>query len=416
MAKARTKTIPREYIDKFVVHLEIEKNLSVRTIEEYAKDLKDFNGFLKGVGEGDLKSIDHLSIRRYLAHLRERGVRKVTLARRLSTLRVFFGYLKREGIVPSNPVQLILTPKLDARLPKFLTYDDVSSLIGSLTGKGDYQKVRDEAILRLRRAGLKVSQLAKLRVGDVRLEGKSAIVELRRRKVRVPLKDGLGDLLTLYLDRRSRLSPETSDTDYLFLSKSGSKRLSPTGIRTLIRKCQDKKEEAKPKGASLIGLRNLAIVETLYGTGMRLSELVGLDIGDLDFNSRTVKVHGKGGKERIIPINNSALEAIEGYLYERARVGYGEEDALFLNRFGKRIAKNSIGRNVLKGHLGKSGTDRVTPHVLRHTFATHLLESGADLRVLQELLGHASLSTTQIYTHVTAERLKTVYDKAHPRA
>jgi site-specific recombinase XerD len=415
MSKAKTKAISQEYIDKFIVHLEIEKNLSVRTMEEYAKDLKDFNGFLKGVGEGDLKSIDHLSIRRYLAHLRERGVRKVTVARRLSTLRVFFGYLKREGVIPSNPVLLILTPKLDARLPKFLTYDDVSSLIGGLTGKGDYQKVRDEAILRLRRAGLKVSQLAKLRVGDVRLEGKSVIVELRRRKVKVPLKDGLGDLLTLYLDRRSRLNSDHPDAGYFFLSKSGTKKLSSAGIRTLIRKYKDKKE-TKSERTNLIGLRNLAIVETLYGTGMRVSELVGLDMDDLDFSSRTVKVHGKGGKERIIPINGSALEAIESYLYERARVGYGEEDALFLNRFGNRITKNSIGRNVLKGHLGKSGADEVTPHVLRHTFATHLLESGADLRVLQELLGHASLSTTQIYTHVTAERLKTVYDKAHPRA
>ena len=410
---AKTKTIPQTYIDKFIVYLEIERNLSERTIEEYVNDLGDFNRFL--VGEGiRFKNLDHLSVRRYLAQLRQREVKKITAARRLSTLRTFFEYLKREEVVASNPVQSISTPKLDGRLPKFLTYDEVSDLIGGVGGKGEYGKARDAAIVRLRRDGLKVSQLAKLKIGDLKLGKRAATIQLRRVKIKVSLKDGLGDILTIFLDRRSRLNPPPPDDDYLFLTKSASKKLSPAGIRTLVRNYEEEKEVLK--SSDLIGLRNLAIVETLYGTGIRVSELVGLDLGDLNFSSRTIKVFGKGGKERIIPINDSALTAIENYLFQRALVGYGEEDALFLNRFGKRITKNSIGRNVLKGYLGKPGADKVTPHVLRHTFATHLLESGADLRVLQELLGHSSLSTTQIYTHVTPERLKSVYDKSHPRA
>lgn len=417
---AKVKSILQGYLDKFVIHLEIEKNLAARTIVEYVNDLEDFARFLDEENAVSLKRVNHLTIRRYLAHLRAREVKKVTLARRLSALRTFFAYLKREGDLSSNPVEMISAPKLDGRLPKFLTYDEVAALIAGVSGKGDYGKARDAVILRLQRAGLKVSQLSKLRLGDIELGKRTAKIVLRHEEMVVSLKDGLGDLLTLCLDYRNRLNPIPQDADYVFLSKAGSKRLSPAGIRTLIRKHEDEEsgegERGEPRTSDLIGLRNLAIVETLYATGIRVSELVGLDLGDLDFSSRTIKVLGKGGKERIVPINDNALTAIEGYLYQRSRAGYGEENALFLNRFGKRITKNSIGRNVLKGHLGKQSDDKLTPHILRHTFATHLLESGADLRVLQELLGHASLSTTQIYTHVTAERLKSVYNKSHPRA
>jgi len=159
-------------------------------------------------------------------------------------------------------------------------------------------------------------------------------------------------------------------------------------------------------------LRDRAILETFYSTGMRISELVGLNLSDIDFISGTVKVRGKGKKERLLPIGEKALEAIRKYIEKRKK----KEEAVFLNRFGRRITSRAV-RNIVFKYVNlaslKSG---ISPHTLRHSFATHLLERGADLRSVQELLGHSSISTTQIYTHLTTEKLKQIYNKAHPRA
>ncbi|MCM8792490.1 MAG: tyrosine recombinase XerC [Candidatus Omnitrophica bacterium] len=160
-------------------------------------------------------------------------------------------------------------------------------------------------------------------------------------------------------------------------------------------------------------LRDKAILETFYSTGMRISELVGLDISDIDFISGTVKVKGKGKKERLLPIGDKALEAIHNYLNIRSK---REEEAVFLNKFGKRITVRGV-RNIVSKYVRLAALKGgVSPHTLRHSFATHLLERGADLRSVQELLGHTNISTTQIYTHLTTERLKQVYNHAHPRA
>ncbi len=168
-----------------------------------------------------------------------------------------------------------------------------------------------------------------------------------------------------------------------------------------------------PAADSEEGLRDRAILETLYSTGIRVSELVGLDYGSVDFISGVVKVRGKGRKERMVPIGDSAISAIRQYLDARIKK---DEDAVFLNRFGSRLTDRGI-RRLLDKYIKKCSIDqKVSPHSLRHSFATHLLDRGADLRSVQELLGHVNLSTTQIYTHVTADRLKSVYDKAHPRA
>lgn len=169
---------------------------------------------------------------------------------------------------------------------------------------------------------------------------------------------------------------------------------------------------------NLSGLRDKAIFETLYSTGIRVSELVGLDIEDVDFISGSVRVLGKGKKERLIPIGDSALRAIEGYLQAQSKsvLNNRQRGPLFLNRFGKRLTSRSVERNLNK-YIRIAGLKQgISPHSLRHSFASHLLDRGADLRSVQELLGHSSLSTTQIYTHLTAERLKSAYDKAHPRA
>lgn len=167
-----------------------------------------------------------------------------------------------------------------------------------------------------------------------------------------------------------------------------------------------------------LGQRDLAVVELLYATGMRVSELVGLDVDRLDLDLGVVLVFGKGAKERYIPIGHFAKRALEQYLGQGRPflIGSREENALFVNYRGERLSARSVRRILNRIIENSTLTQKITPHKLRHTFATHLLEGGADLRTVQELLGHASVSTTQIYTHVTNEHLRTVYRKAHPRS
>ncbi len=162
------------------------------------------------------------------------------------------------------------------------------------------------------------------------------------------------------------------------------------------------------------GLRDQALLETIYSAGLRVSEVVGLDVDHVDSIGGIIKVYGKGKKERLCPIGERALQAIQRYMEQRPKAQ--ETKALFLNQRGRRLTVRSV-RRILDEALQRVSLNRhVSPHALRHSFATHLLDRGADLRSVQELLGHQSLSTTQIYTHVSAERLKRVYDKAHPRA
>ena len=284
------------YIEKFIRYLEIEKNYSPHTVLNYRLDLEDFKKFL---GEGiNLEKIDYLLLRKYLALLKEKGLSSRSVNRRLSTLRSFFRFLTREGLLKTNPMLSLSSPKQEKRLPLFMTEEEVSRLI----------------------------------------------------------------------------------------------------------------EATHPKDE--MGLRDKAILETFYSSGLRISELVGLDIEDIDFISGIVKVLGKGRKERITPIGDSALLAIRAYLEKRKK----EQAALFLNKNKSRISTRGV-RNIVSKYIHRAGIKQgVSAHTLRHSFATHLLNRGADLRSVQELLGHVNLSTTQIYTHLTTDRLKSVYDKAHPRA
>lgn len=175
-----------------------------------------------------------------------------------------------------------------------------------------------------------------------------------------------------------------------------------------------------PEGKTPSELRDKAILETLYSSGIRVSELVGLNNEDVDLAARVIKVRGKGKKERLAPIGSFAINAIQLYINARTQLKQsalgGQNNALFLNKYGGRLTTRSIAR-ILEKYLKIAGLHQdASPHSLRHSFATHLLDKGADLRAVQELLGHAHLSTTQIYTHVTTERLKQVYNNAHPRA
>ena len=289
----------QRHIDKFMNYLKVEKNASNHTIINYSVDLAVFKDFL---GDKEIETVDHLSLRRFLAQLRTKNYSKRTIARKLASLRSLFRFLFREGYIKKNPITAISTPKLDKKLPVFLDTAKIDKLLSA------------------------------------------------------------------------------------------------------------------PSDQDLSGLRDRALLETLYSSGLRVSELVGLDIDDVDFISGVIKVLGKGSKERIVPIGEPALNAITKYIDKRGEAKVKEDKAIFLNTRGRRITDRSI-RRILDTHIKTcSIVEKVSPHSLRHSFATHLLDRGADLRSVQELLGHMNLSTTQIYTHVTMDRLKSVYDKAHPRA
>ncbi len=174
-----------------------------------------------------------------------------------------------------------------------------------------------------------------------------------------------------------------------------------------------------PDGEDAQGLRDRAILETMYSAGLRVSELVGMDDSDIDFDEQIIRVRGKGRKERISPLGSFAIRALQQYAVVRKRhasVDGRRDSPVFVNRFGKRLTTRSVGRMLEKHILTADLDSRTSPHTLRHSFATHLLDRGADIRSVQELLGHRNLATTQIYTHVSAANLRSIYELAHPRA
>lgn len=295
--------------DRFVDYLKAARNASEHTVRAYATDIAQFLGFLEsaeiGTSPGD---IDSRTMRRYLARLQKQGTSRRSVARKRSSLRSFFKYLIRKGLIETDPTTGLAMHKLEKRLPKFLRAEQVEALMQR---------------------------------------------------------------------------PDISDP---------------------------------------IGMRDAAILEALYASGMRVSELVGLDLGDLDLSSGEAKVLGKGSKERITLLGRAAQEALAMYLnFGRGKLlpkseNAHQERALFLSRTGRRISVLDVRRRVSRYFGQVTDEMKISPHVLRHTFATHMMENGADLRSIQELLGHVSISTTQIYTHVSRERLKQVYEAAHPRA
>jgi integrase/recombinase XerC len=216
---------------------------------------------------------------------------------------------------------------------------------------------------------------------------------------------------------------------YKFCLKRGYVKANPLAtIRTpkqdkRLPKFLDEPEVRKlletPDVATILGCRDRAMLETMYSTGVRVSELVDLNLNDIDFVGEALHVRGKGKKERITPISPTALAWIKRFMELRRadpRSQTFNQEALFINKHGQRLSTRSVRRKLDK-YLAICGMDpTISPHTLRHSFATHMLNRGADLRAVQELLGHQSLSTTQIYTHVTAARMKQVYDQAHPRA
>ena len=300
-----------DYLDQFLQHLKYERNVSAHTLRNYASDLDQFKEYLFKIEKRSdipVGEIDRLTIREWMAGLHG-DHKKTSVARKIASLRTFFQFLIREGVVESNPAKMVATPKIERKIPNHLSMEEAVRFIES------------------------------------------------------------------------------------------------------------------PDPNTDLGRRDRAILEFLYATGIRVGELVSLNLRDIDFRERLVRVTGKRKKQRIVPFGEPALQALMHYLEESRPVFLAgcppaerDDQAVFLHRRGGRLTTRSVGRMIDKYIRQCADVHNISPHGLRHTFATHLLDSGADLRDIQELLGHARLSTTQIYTQVSMEKMIDVYSRAHPKA
>ena len=296
---------------QFIIWITEEQNISINSPAEESAWQRYSSGEKEVAGHVGPETItEHIVtsdtdyLRSFLAYLAESNYSPATMARKIATLRSFCRWLERNGVIDSNPMTLIRTPRQKKKLPKAINVEQVEKLLSA------------------------------------------------------------------------------------------------------------------PNDKTLLGARDRAILETLYSTGIRVSELVGINFGDIDETGQAIIIRGKGRKERIVPLGSHAMAALEHYLQMMNTHNITNEtgEPVFINKHNTRLSTRSVRRNVSK-YLEKVGLDPViSPHTLRHSFATHLLDNGADLRSVQELLGHQSLSTTQIYTHLTTKRMKESYDSAHPRA
>jgi tyrosine recombinase XerC len=292
----------QEVFSRYIAYLAAERNVSQYTVRNYTNDLLEFFQFCSDSGISTLKKVDKQTVRAYLACLMKQEYAKSSIARKLSAIRSFYRFLMREDLVTLSPAATTVSPRLDKRLPMFLTAEEAKRLVES---------------------------------------------------------------------------PDLS----------------------------------KPQGQ-----RDRALLELLYASGMRVSELVNMNMEQINLATNEIRVWGKGAKERIVLIGAPASQALNIYINEGRKelLGGKKNNALFLNRYGERILVRRAQKILTK--YAYSINKNVHPHTLRHTFATHLLDGGADLKVVQELLGHADLSSTQIYTHVTQSRARKIYLAAHPLA
>ncbi|WP_110929406.1 tyrosine recombinase XerC [Bacillus massiliglaciei] len=295
-----------EEFHSFAEYLQIEKNYSLHTLNNYKRDIEEFYLFLHEQGIEDLAQVEYFDARLFLTKLHQNDLSKRSVARKTSCLRSFYKFLLREGKVKENPFSLVSLPKKDQKLPRFLYEEELNHLFSSL------------------------------------------------------------------------------------------KRNSPKEIR------------------------DAALLELLYASGIRVSECCEIKLKDLDFSLGTILIHGKGKKDRYVPFGNYAREALDTYI-NSARNDLipstkPDHSYLFVNFRGSPLTARGI-RYILNGLIEKAALEgSLHPHMLRHSFATHLLNRGADIRTVQELLGHSKISSTQVYTHVSKDQLKKVYNATHPRA
>ena len=296
-------------LEEFLDYLKIEKNRSENTLRSYQTDLELLLEFLTNKGVSDWNESTSDLIKEWIIDLKRKQISNTTIARRISSVKVFFGFLIKRNLIETNLTLKLISPKLNKVLPNVLGQKQAEQLL---------------------------TQAANVEIEE-------EVVEVR--------------------------------------------------------------------------IRDYAILEVLYSTGIRVSELVGLNLEDINFSNLTLKVLGKGRKERVVPFGIPARDAIDKYLDEsRNKFNSKNINALFLGQRGNRLNVRQVRRILNKAMAQIENGKEISPHDLRHSAATHMLEAGADLRIVQELLGHSSLATTQKYTHVTIERLREVFANAHPRA
>lgn len=290
-------------LDQFLHYLIVEKGLSRNTIEAYSLDLTRFLDYLRGKGIRELRDIGKFDVRGFLLSLKRKNLSAMSIGRDLSAIRTFFRFLIQEGILETNPIEDLESPKVAKKLPEILSLKEIEQIL------------------------------------------------------------------------------------------------------------------EQPDLQTPLGIRDRAMLEMLYATGMRVSELTRLPTHQVNLEGGYVLLYGKGSKERIVPLGSEAINWVTLYLSTARGIlaKRKESPVLFINRSGKGMSRQGFWKN-LKDYARRAGLrKRITPHLLRHSFASHLLEGGADLRSVQMMLGHVDISTTQIYTHVTGERLKKVHKQYHPR-
>ena len=289
-------------LDDFINYLEYERNYSDNTIIAYKNNILQLINYLESININDIKSVKYETIRGYLSYLHENKYKSKSISRMISSMRSFFKYLKVENIITNNPMTLISNPKLEKKLPKYLTINEVEKILNV---------------------------------------------------------------------------PDMNDK---------------------------------------IGIRDAFILELLYVSGIRVSELVNIKLNDIEESQRRIKILGKGNKERYVLYGSRCSELLKKYISVRSDFLKYPNDYLILSKTGRKINTREI-RNIINRIKVKAGVSiSISPHTFRHTFATHMLNEGADLRAVQELLGHENLSTTTIYTHLTNEKLRRTYLNTHPRA
>jgi len=355
-------------VEEFLRVLAGERGASAHTLRAYARELREFAAYLgEAMGAAaTVREVEHTHIRAYLGKLYERGLTKASTARALAAVRSWFRWLAKEGRVEQNPALLVSTPKLPKHLPRVPSAEEVNRLMDSL---------------------VQLSVVSCQLSGKDKADPSAALRDDKQKKQRDDKQSG----------------------------QQGDKQRN-----------KGKRAGEVDAGGSLWLERDRVIFELLYGCGIRNAELCGMDLKDVHWKNDAILVRGKGRKERPVPLGDAAAEALRAYLPVRAAkfeaAGKGamaHEGPLLVNqalRGSARLTTRSVGRIVKAIALARGLPADVHPHTLRHAFGTHLLEAGADLRSIQELLGHERLSTTQRYTQLTVGQVQQVYDRTHPRA
>lgn len=351
-----------EPVEMFLAHLTFEKNYSKATERAYATDLMQFEYLLRTM---DLSlavpnKIEKKHIRLFLAFLHEEGVGKASTGRKLSSLRSFFAFCVRMRMIQKLPTEGMSNPKAEKRQPKFLNVDQAFALFSS---------------------------------------AQEDVTNAHREKNTNPNKSKQSSFHNI--GSKQNISSQSEIKQASFSSKQANTHLSHTPKTTTKR---------------ILQARDICLAELLYGSGLRISEALAITIDRIPEKENAIRIMGKGGKERLAPLTETTQKALSHWLIYRKEIAPVGEKSLFIGMRGKRLNRREAYRIIKQLCLQAGLAQSVSPHALRHSFATHLLEAGADLRSVQELMGHARLTTTQRYTHIDLAHLMSVYDKAHPKS